>query len=152
MDLHAMLAVGARPVFAECNAVAPANRRIRRFIFSGDGPPGNCAVVARTVDPGAAAVGRGQSRHRAPWWRVPRSSEGRRSCVVSDPWQSRTQKWAGPVKDRPTSGLACCRQAFLAVFLAAALARANTGNRIAARMAMIAITTSSSMRVNARRI
>src|SRR5579862_2440471 len=44
----------------------------------------------------------------------------------------------------------CFRLLMLAVFLAAILAWANTGNRIAARIAMIAITTSSSMRVNAR--
>ncbi|CAN5688762.1 hypothetical protein BH11ARM2_BH11ARM2_10010 [soil metagenome] len=36
-----------------------------------------------------------------------------------------------------------------AVFLAATLAWAKTGNRMAARIAMIAITTSSSMRVKA---
>jgi hypothetical protein len=37
-----------------------------------------------------------------------------------------------------------------AVAFPAAFARLNTGNRIAARMAMIAITTSNSMSVNAR--
>lgn len=34
------------------------------------------------------------------------------------------------------------------VFFAASFARANTGNRIAARMAIIAMTTRSSIRVN----
>ena len=38
-----------------------------------------------------------------------------------------------------------------AVFLAAAFACAKTGNRIAARIAMIAITTRSSISVNAVR-
>lgn len=38
-----------------------------------------------------------------------------------------------------------------AVCFAAALALANTGNRIAAKIAMIVITTNSSIKVNARR-
>ena len=43
----------------------------------------------------------------------------------------------------------CLRLLTLEIFFAAALAWANTGKRIAARIAMIAITTSSSMRVKA---
>ena len=43
-----------------------------------------------------------------------------------------------------------CASAF--VLIALSLACAKTGNRIAAKIAMIAITTRSSMRVNARRI